>query len=76
MPNRVDFEREIKLRKGGHIFTLKNTAFSGILGGKLISGESDLQLLSQNEEINRMDKLKKHIYDESNGLHYALEGDY
>ena len=23
-----------------------------------------------------MDKLKKHIYDESNGLHYTLEGDY
>ena len=23
-----------------------------------------------------MDKLKKHIYDESNGLHYMLEGDY
>lgn len=23
-----------------------------------------------------MDKLKKHIYDESNGLHYTLVGDY
>ena len=23
-----------------------------------------------------MDKLKKYIYDESNGLHYTLEGDY
>ena len=23
-----------------------------------------------------MDKLKKHIYDESNGLHYTLIGDY
>ena len=23
-----------------------------------------------------MDKLKKHIYDEGNGLHYKLEGDY
>ena len=23
-----------------------------------------------------MDKLKKHIYDESNGLYYTLEGDY
>ena len=23
-----------------------------------------------------MDKLKKHIYDEGNGLHYTLEGDY
>ena len=23
-----------------------------------------------------MDKLKEHIYDESNGLHYTLEGDY
>lgn len=23
-----------------------------------------------------MNKLKKHIYDESNGLHYMLEGDY
>ena len=23
-----------------------------------------------------MGKLKKHIYDESNGLHYTLEGDY
>ena len=23
-----------------------------------------------------MDKLKKHIYNESNGLHYALVGDY
>lgn len=23
-----------------------------------------------------MDKLKKHIYDKSNGLHYTLEGDY
>ena len=23
-----------------------------------------------------MDKLKEHIYDESNGLHYTLVGDY
>ena len=23
-----------------------------------------------------MDKLKKHIYNESNGLHYTLAGDY
>ena len=23
-----------------------------------------------------MDKLKKHIYDENNGLHYTLVGDY
>lgn len=23
-----------------------------------------------------MDKLKKHIYDDSNGLHYTLRGDY
>ena len=23
-----------------------------------------------------MGKMKKHIYDESNGLHYTLEGDY
>lgn len=23
-----------------------------------------------------MDKLKKHIYDESNGMHYTLVGDY
>ena len=23
-----------------------------------------------------MDNLKKHVYDESNGLHYTLEGDY
>ena len=41
-----------------------------------ISGESDLQLQNQNEEINKMGKMKKHIYDESNGLHYTLEGDY
>ena len=41
-----------------------------------ISGESGLQLLNQNEEINKMDELKKHIYDENNGLHYTLVGDY
>ena len=35
-----------------------------------------MQLQNQNEEINRVDKLKKHIYDESNGLHYTLVGDY
>lgn len=35
-----------------------------------------MQLLNQNEEINKMDKLKKHIYDENNGLHYTLVGDY
>lgn len=35
-----------------------------------------MQLQNQNEEIDRMDKLKKYIYDESNGLHYTLEGDY
>ncbi len=35
-----------------------------------------MQLQNQNEEINRMDKLKKHIYDENNGLHYTLVGDY
>ena len=41
-----------------------------------ISGESDLQLLNQNEKINKMDELKKKIYDENNGLHYTLTGDY
>lgn len=35
-----------------------------------------MQLLNQNEEINKMDALKKHIYDENNGLHYTLVGDY
>lgn len=35
-----------------------------------------MQLQNQNEEISKMDKLKEHIYDESNGLHYTLEGDY
>ena len=35
-----------------------------------------MQLLNQNEEINKMDELKKHIYDENNGLHYTLVGDY
>ena len=27
-------------------------------------------------EIDKMDKLKKYIYDESNGLHYTLVDDY
>ena len=27
-------------------------------------------------EFNRMDKLKKNIYDENNGLHYTLVDDY
>ncbi len=35
-----------------------------------------MQLLNQNEEINKMDELKKHIYDENNGLHYTLVGGY
>ena len=35
-----------------------------------------MQLLNQNEEINKMDELKKHIYDENNGLHYTLVDDY
>ena len=37
-----------------------------------ISGESDLQKTSQNEEIKNMSELKKNIYDEKNGLHYTL----
>ena len=35
-----------------------------------------MQLLNQNEEINKTDELKKQIYDENNGLHYTLVGDY
>ena len=35
-----------------------------------------MQLLNQNEEINKMDALKKHIYDENNGLYYTLVSDY
>ncbi len=35
-----------------------------------------MQLLNQNEKINKMDELKKKIYDENNGLHYTLTGDY
>ena len=34
------------------------------------------QLLYQNEEINNMEELKNHIYDEHNGLRYTLVGDY
>lgn len=30
----------------------------------------------QNKEINTMTEMKKHIYDESNGLWYELIGDY
>ena len=30
----------------------------------------------QNEEIKKMSELKKYIYDEKNGLHYTLNGDY
>ena len=41
-----------------------------------ISGESDLQKTSQNEEIKNMSELKKNIYDEKNGLHYTLIEDY
>lgn len=37
---------------------------------------TDLQILIQNEEISKMDKLKEHIYDENNGLYYTLVGDY
>ena len=33
-----------------------------------ISGESDLQKTSQNEEIKNMSELKKNIYDEKNGI--------
>ncbi len=36
MPNHVDFEREIKSRKSWQIFTLQNTAFSRISGGKIL----------------------------------------
>ena len=35
-----------------------------------------MQLKKQSEETDKMDKLKEHIYDESNGLHYTLAGDY
>jgi len=31
---------------------------------------------NQNEEIKNMSGLKKHIYEEKNGLHYTLNGDY
>jgi hypothetical protein len=32
--------------------------------------------INQNEEIKNMSELKKHIYDEENGLYYTLVGDY
>ena len=35
-----------------------------------------MQKISQNEEIKNMSGLKKHIYEEKNGLHYTLNGDY
>ena len=35
-----------------------------------------MQLTYQNEEINKMEELKKHIYDEHNGLRYTLTGNY
>lgn len=38
--------------------------------------KSDLIYKNQNAEINKMDELKKYIYDENNGLHYTLVGDY
>lgn len=35
-----------------------------------------LAKINQNEEIKKMNELKKHIYDENNGLHYTLVGEY
>lgn len=35
-----------------------------------------MQKTNQNEEIKNMSELKKHIYDDENGLHYTLIRDY